>query len=341
MGRASLRAWLTRRYNAIVLNNPDPNDSSAEQSSKRRLRGLLLPIPTPFHADGAVNLDGLRSNIGKWNETGISGYVVLGSSGERVHLDEAEYAEVIATARVEVPADLVFIAGVGQQSTIGTIKEIKRVAAMGTIDGVLIITPHFYRASMTQAALLDYYREVADASPVPIILYSMPTLTGIIIEPETAARLSEHQNIAGIKDSSADIEPLRQTAGLVSKDFAVLTGNGPKLDQALTAGAVGGILSVGSVAPALTLEIMRAVRSGDTDRAALLQPHLSPLAAAITTRFGIGGLKAALEMIGLVGGPVRAPLRVPDEEARHQIRLCLEEATNALEEISVTQTQQA
>lgn len=293
------------------------------------LRGVLLPITTPFDADGNVDLAGLRANIAKWNTTGISGYVLLGSTGERVNLDEREYLEVIESARAEVegrPEGLTFIAGAGQQSTRGTINEIKRVSEAVSVDAFLVITPHFYRPSITQQALITHYQRIADASPVPMILYSMPALTGIKIEPETAARLSEHENIIGIKDSSADLDGLRETIKLVRKDFAVLTGNGTVLSQALSAGACGGILAVGCVAPAVCLEIFRAVTSGENERASSLQTKLTPLAQAVTTRFGIGGLKAALEMKGYVGGTVRAPLRAPDNEAREEIRRCLDEA---------------
>jgi 4-hydroxy-2-oxoglutarate aldolase len=292
----------------------------------KELSGLLLPITTPFRDDGAVDFAGLRSNIRRWDDTGISGYVVLGSTGERVHLEESEYAQVIATARQEVSSEHVFIAGAGQQSTRGTIKEIIRVAAAVPIDAVLVITPHFYRPSITQNALVDHYQEIADESPVPMILYSMPALSGITIEPETAARLSEHEKIIGIKDSSADVAGLQETIKLVSKDFAVLTGNGTVLQQALRAGARGGILAVGCVAPTLCLAIVQAVKSGETELAARLQSALTPLAQAVTTGFGIGGLKVALEMRGYVGGTVRAPLRAPDEEAREEIRRCLKDA---------------
>ena len=263
--------------------------------------------------------------------------MVLGSTGERVHLDDGECAQVIETARRAVPDGpdgLAFFVGVGQQSTLGTIKEIKRVCAAAQVDAVLVLTPHFYRPSITQTALVDHYRAVADESSVPVILYSMPALTGIKIEPETVALLSEHENIIGIKDSSADIDGLKETVRLVQKDFAVLTGNGTVFEPALRAGARGGILAVGCVATALCLAIFRAVKSGETDRAAMLQAKLTPLAAAVTTRFGIGGLKAALEIKGFVGGAVRAPLRAPDDEAREEIRRCLEEADRALQELS-------
>jgi 4-hydroxy-2-oxoglutarate aldolase len=323
---------LLRRYNARVLTKPHSNNSKPRLSSKE-LSGLLLPITTPFRDHGAVDFEGLRSNIRRWNATGIIGYVVLGSTGERAHLEENECAQVIATAREEVSREHVFIAGAGQQSTRGTIKEIIRVAAAVPIDAVLVITPHFYRPSITQKALVDHYLEIADESPVPVILYSMPALSGITIEPETAARLSEHENIIGIKDSSADVAGLQETIKLVSKDFAVLTGNGTVLQQALRAGARAGILAVGCVAPALCIAIVQAVKSGEMELATRLQLALTPLAQAVTIRFGIGGLKAALEMRGYVGGGVRAPLRAPDEGAREEIARLLFEADAALDSL--------
>jgi dihydrodipicolinate synthase/N-acetylneuraminate lyase len=295
-----------------------------------KLSGVLLPITTPFERDGALDLYALRSNILKWNEKSIAGYVVLGSTGERVNLREDEQRQVIATAREAVPSDRLFIAGVGQQSTRVTIEEIEKLSEAVAVDAVLVITPHFYRAAITQAALVEHYRAVADASPVPLILYSMPALTGIKIEPATAASLSEHSNIVGIKDSSNDVAALIETINLVQADFAVLTGNGTVLREALDAGACGGILAVGCVAPELCLEIFSAAKSSDQERSRRLQSALTPLASAVTTRFGIGGLKAALDSSGYAGGYVRVPLRAPDDQAIAEIKSCLETAAQAL-----------
>jgi len=307
------------------------HQTSATRLSARQLGGVLLPVTTPFHDHGGLDLDGLRANIARWNDTGITGYVILGSTGERSHLDEGEYLEVIEAARAEVAHDrLRFIAGAGQQSTRGTINEIRRVAEAVPVDAVLVITPHFYRSAITQEALIEHYQRVADQSPVPVILYSMPALTGIKIDPATVARLSAHENIIGIKDSSADVEGLRQTVNLAGEDFAVLTGNGTVLHEALRAGARAGILAVGCVAPALCIAICNAVEAGDSELAARLQSRLTPLAEAVTIRFGIGGLKAALEMRGYVGGAVRAPLRSPDDKALEEIRRCLEEADHVI-----------
>jgi len=289
------------------------------------LCNVLLPITTPFQ-ENRVDHAALRSNIDRWSNSGIKGYVILGSTGERVHLDEREYLEVIETARAAVPKapqrdgadNLAFIVGAGQQSVAGTINEIERAAAAGA-EAVLVITPHYYRAAMTQEVLVGFYTAVADAAPVPVLLYSMPALTGIKIEPATIARLSEHQNIIGVKDSSNDVAGLAETVKLCPPDFAVLTGNGTVFLDALRAGATGAILAVGCVVPEICVAIYDAFIRGDEDRASSLQAKLTPLATAVTTKYGIGGLKAALDLAGYKGGAVRAPLRSPDESARAEI----------------------
>jgi 4-hydroxy-2-oxoglutarate aldolase len=296
------------------------------------LRGVLLPITTPFSSREELDTEGLVSNLERWNDTGISGYVILGSTGERVNLDESEYLRVIETARRVVPEKLTFIAGAGQQSTRSTITEIERAAAAGA-QAVLVITPSFYKSAITQETLIEFYRAVADAAPVPVILYSMPDLTGIKIEPETAARLSEHENIIGMKDSSADIVKFTETVRRVPDDFAMMIGNGTVFSEALQAGARGGILAVGCAAPKLCTEIYEAVQRGDTDRARALQGWLTPLARAVTKTYGIGGLKTAMDLSGLVGGAVRSPLRRPDESAGAEIARLLNQANDALDKL--------
>ena len=289
----------------------------------------MLPITSPFDLDGALDLEKLRTNIGNWALSGIAGYVILGSTGERVNLDEREYLAVIEAARDEVAKGKngrVFIVGAGQQSTYSTINEIKRVSSAVPVDAFLVITPHYYRTAITQEALYKYYTAVADASPVPVVLYSMPALTGIAISPETVGRLNEHKNIIGFKDSSGDIINLAETVRLVPDDFAVMTGNGGLLYAALSAGAKGGILAVGCVAPKICIAIYDAVKAGEYKAAQDLQSRLTPLARAVTVKYGIGGLKAALDMIGLYGGPVRAPLEDVGAEARKEIARLLEAA---------------
>ncbi len=286
------------------------------------LAGILLPFTTPFHADEELDLEGLRRNIRHWNKTGITGYVALGSTGERVNLSEREALSLVEAARAEVADELTFIVGAGQQSTRQTINEVKNVASAGA-DAVLVITPSFYRPAITATTLIKHYRTVADASTVPVVLYSMPDLTGVVIEPDVVGQLSEHPNIIGIKDSSNDIPRFQRILDSVPAEFNVLSGNGTVFSEALAAGGRGAILAVGCAVAEQCVRIHRHLEKGQQAQAFSLQRKLTPLALAVTKRYGIGGLKTALEIAGLVGGNVRAPLQLPNEAARLEIEQLL------------------
>ena len=293
------------------------------------LRGVLIPFTTPFAADESVDLKALRANLVRWNETGVAGYVALGSTGERVHLDARERAAVVETARECVPREMSFVVGVGEQGTRGTREEGASSAHLSS-DAVLVLTPQFYRGALTQAALASHFETVADSSPAPVILYNIPQNTGVALAPETVARLAAHENIAGIKDSSGDVANHVEMIRLVgerAEEFAVLTGHAGVFYTSLCAGAVGGILAAGCVLPRLCVEIYGAARAGDYERARESQRRLAPVARAVTVRFGIGGLKYALDLLGFEGGGVRAPLAAPDEDARREIARLLEEVT--------------
>ncbi|HEX7176836.1 MAG TPA: dihydrodipicolinate synthase family protein [Pyrinomonadaceae bacterium] len=322
------------------MSRHDQSSESAPRPAglRAKLRGILIPFTTPFDAEGGVDVRAVRANVGRWIGTGVSGYVALGSTGERVHLDEDERLMVVEAAREAAPLESAYVVGVGAHSTRGTIRETAAAARAGA-DAVLVITPHFYRASMTQEALLTHYRAVADASPVPLILYNIPQNTGVALAPETVASLSEHANVAGIKDSSGDVvnfaEMLRQAGGRGSKrehqhgrEFVSMTGHAGVLYPALAAGAGGAVLAVACVVPELCVAVHQAFRAGDHARARALGERLLPVARAVTTRYGIGGLKFALDLRGYAGGRVRAPLRMPDAEARSEIARLLEEAAD-------------
>jgi 4-hydroxy-2-oxoglutarate aldolase len=301
-------------------------DTRAGKFTAKRLRGILLPCTTPFAQEGGrvVDARALGANIARWNETGIGGYVILGSTGERVHLDERETLEVVNAARACVPEHLAFVVGVGQHGTLQSIAEARRAAGAGA-DAVLVITPNFYRAQMTPAALAVHYEAIAEASPVPVVLYNIPQNTGLALSPETIARLSGHENIIGVKDSSGDMVNFLEMLRHASDEFAVLTGHASVLHAALSAGAQGAILAAACVAPEVAVEIARLVERGEHDAARELQRKFTPLARAVTTRSGIGGLKYALDLCGYAGGEVRAPLAMPDEMMRREIARTLEE----------------
>lgn len=281
--------------------------------------GLLPPIPTPFDADENLALDRFRSNIERWNRQGYSGYVVLGSNGEFVHLTEHERWQALETARLAIPSDKLMVAGANFQSTREACEFARRVAAMRA-DAVLMGMPHYYRESLTADRFIAHYQKIADASPIPIILYNVPQFTGLSLTADTVAHLAEHPNIVGIKDSSGNFGLLAEIVRLVPPRFSVLTGAAAIFYPALAVGARGAILAVSVVAPQACHEIMMAVATGNHARAAELQLRLLPVARAVTTQFGIAGLKAALDLLGYYGGPPRSPLAPAAESVRAHIR---------------------
>lgn len=288
-----------------------------------RLHGIFPAAVTPFKG-GAIDIDGLRANFAAWNSTGLSGHLVLGSTGEVVHLDEAEKFTVLEIARAAIPSSMSMIVGTGMHATAATIDFTRRAADYGATHA-LVVTPHYFKSSMTQAALKSYYLEVAESSPVPVLLYSVPQFTGITLAPETTAALAEHENIVGIKDSSGDMRALIQTLSLVGEDFAVLTGSAPILHPALVSGAAGAILAVANFIPGLCVEIYRRVGAGE--EACNEQRLLLRLSEQIASRHGIGGIKCAMDYLGYVGGEVRRPLLMPDAQAEQSIRALLRECS--------------
>jgi 4-hydroxy-2-oxoglutarate aldolase len=285
----------------------------------REISGLLPPIPTPFDEDENLALDRLRSNIERWNTQGFSGYVVLGSNGEFVHLTEGERDRVLETARLAIPSQMMMVAGANFQATRDACEFVRR-AALLQADAVLVGMPHYYRESLTAERMVAHYRAIADRSPIPIILYNVPQFTGLSLSAETVARLAEHPNILGIKESSGNFALLAEILRVVPSRFCVLTGAASIFYPALALGARGAILAVSVVVPKACREIMTAVSCGHHARAADLQLRLLPVAHAVTTKFGIAGLKAALDLLGSYGGPPRSPLAPASESTRAEIR---------------------
>ncbi len=282
-----------------------------------KIEGVLPPIVTPFRGE-EVDLASLRANLERWNATGLAGYLVLGSNGESVYLDEREKEEVLASAREVIPADKVLMAGTGCESTRATIRFTRRAAELGA-DCALVVTPSYFKGQMTPERLEAHYRRVADEVPIPILLYNVPQFTGVNMAPPLVARLAEHPNIAGIKDSSGNIGQLTEIVLRTPPGFAVLVGNAGVFYPALCVGAAGGVLAVANVIPELCVDLYQRFRAGDHAGALGLQRRLGRLASLVTVVHGIGGLKAALDVAGYRGGDVRAPLTLPGPEGRHEI----------------------
>jgi 4-hydroxy-2-oxoglutarate aldolase len=289
------------------------------------LRGIYPPIPTPFRTSGELALDELGRNLAWWSTTGLAGFVVLGSNGEYVALSEREKLELIRAARDAVPAAQAVIAGTGMEGTGETIRLSRAAAELGA-DAVIVVTPHYYRSRMDAQALLAHYRAVADAVPVPLLLYNVPANTGLDMPAEVVLRLAEHPNIAGIKDSSGNIANMTEVLRGKPERFAVLAGSASFLLPALALGAAGGVVALANVAPRETVALDAAFARGDLAEARRLQLRLLPVNQAITARWGVPALKVALDLLGRYGGPPRLPLLPLGAAERERLAAILREA---------------
>jgi 4-hydroxy-2-oxoglutarate aldolase len=270
------------------------------------LHGIFPPIATPFRND-EIDLDGMRSNVTKWMKTGLAGVLVLGSNGEAPMLDADESFRVASAARDAVPAEKTLIVGAGEESTRSTIAAVRRAADAGA-DVVLVRTPCYFKKQMTTELFVRHFTAVADASPVPVLPYNVPGLTGVNMAAEAVATLASHPNIAGVKDSSADLTQVADLVAMTPAGFNVMVGSAPTLYSSLCLGAVGGIVAAACVIPDLVVELYDLVRNGKHEAAVLMQRRITPLAKSVTSAFGVAGLKEAMDLAGYVGGAPRRPL---------------------------------
>jgi len=286
-----------------------------------KLSGVMPPITTPFQ-DGKLASDKLKNNFQKWNQTGLSGYLVLGSNGEAVYLNEKEKIKVIEISREFIPTSKIMLVGTGMESTQETILFTNQVAKMGA-DCALVVTPSYFKGSMKPQILYEHFIAVAESSRIGILIYNVPQFTGINLEPELVAKLSQHPNIIGIKDSSGNIGQLSEIIHLSKKGFTVFVGSAPVFFPALCVGAAGGILAVANVVPQECVQIQSLFNKGKMNEARALQSRLTPLAKTVTTKFGIGGLKMAMDLAGYFGGNPRSPLKKPGKETEEELKRLL------------------
>lgn len=288
---------------------------------KKILSGIFPALVTPFQK-GKLSLSGLKSNIKKLNRFDFTGYVVLGSTGEGILMDEREGLQAIETVRAAAAPGKIVIAGTGSESSSGTI-EFSNKAAQAGADYSLVVTPFYYKAQMTAAALEAYYREVAEKSKIPIILYTVPKFTGLELPLQTIAAMATHPNVIGLKDSSGNVAAISETLKACPPEFCVFQGHGSILFSALLLGAKGGILALSNLAPAETVEIYKLFQAGDYEKAREMQFRLLPVNQKIVGGYGVPGIKCAVDMLGYAGGDPRPPLRPVNQEARDSIRQIL------------------
>ncbi len=289
------------------------------------LEGIHLPVTTPFDpSTGRVDGDAFLDNLHAWLSHPIAGLVVGGSTGEAPLLDSDELLRLVALAREAAGARTV-TAGTGAESTRETIR-LSRAAAERGADAVLVRPPAYYRDAMTPEALRRHYEAVADASPVPVILYHIPRFVPVELVPDLVGALAAHGNVAGIKDSSGDVRNLGALAAACEGRATVLVGAGTLLYAALELGAAGGVIAVGLLAPAEACALHEAWRRGDGAGAGRLQERIGPVHRAVVAGLGVPGIKAALELLGLHGGPPRPPLLPVSEAGRRRAAAALADA---------------
>ncbi|UCC72750.1 MAG: dihydrodipicolinate synthase family protein [Gemmatimonadota bacterium] len=285
-----------------------------------RLEGVILPVTTPYdQATGEIAPIPFRRNLRAWLKAGVHGFVVAGSTGEAPLLDESEIVQLVEWARDIVPPERLVVAGTGAESTRAAVRAARAVAEVGA-DAVLVRPPCYYRGRMDPETVRRHYETVAEAIPVPLILYNVPQFVPVEITPGLLAELGTHPNVAGIKDSTGDLKILGALLDAAPEECRVLVGAGSKLYAALEMGGAGGIVAVGCIAPQLAVEVYEKFRAGAAAQAGAAQGRISSPHTKIVRDLGVAGVKYALDLVGFVGGLPRAPLRPLDERGRAQVR---------------------
>ncbi len=289
------------------------------------LNGIFPPIATPFDSDGELLVDAFAQNLERWVETDLAGFLVLGSNGESAYLSDEEKLRLLREARSRIPRNKTLIVGAGKESTRLCVDFVSKVAALGA-DYALIGTPCYFKPRMNDDALFAHFWSVADESPIPILIYNVPQFTGVGTSAALVEKLAAHENIAGLKESSANIVLQAAIRRHTPRRFSLLVGSAPTLLASLIHGACGGIVAIAGVLPGLTVDLYTAFRSGNWKKAAELQARISPPAAAVTTQYGIAGLKAAMDLIGYIGGFPRLPLLPLSTEQRAALHAIFQSA---------------
>ena len=290
------------------------------------IAGIYPPVPTFFTEDESLDLATQREHYTRLRDHGIANVVVLGSNGEAVHVDDDERRTLISLARDTLGSEAQLLVGTGAQSTRMTIA-LCHLAADAGANVALVLPPHHYRSQMTGMALRAHYLAVADASPLPVLIYNMPAnAAGVDLDAETIITLSAHPNIVGLKDSSGNVAKLAEVVAGARVGFAVLAGSAGFLLPALVVGARGAIAALANIAPAECLRLIDLFQSGMLDEARILQARLVPTNTAVTSGYGIAGLKAALQFVAHYGGAPRRPLPPLGESERVRLRSLLAEA---------------
>ena len=272
---------------------------------KKELSGVLTPMVTPFKDDRIV-FHGLIGNVEKMNQTALAGYFVLGTNGEYKALSVTERFEILKTVVKYRAKDKTVMAGMGFESTKETIEMVLRAADEGA-DMVSLLMPHFFAKKMTPDVLAGYIIAVADASPVPVLLYNNPSVAAeVTIRADLVNRVKDHPNVIGIKDSSSGT--YKENLEAAKGKMCVLAGTANYFLDLLKLGGTGGVLSLANVFPDACAKLYTLFKEGKNQEAEALNTSLIGLNKDVSGSFGVAGVKAAMDLNGYCGGVPRRPL---------------------------------
>lgn len=286
---------------------------------KLQIKGVMIPMITPFKEDGEVDYEKHIANVNKWNNDSLAGYLVLGSNSETPFLTEEEKLKLIELTVKHAGKDRIILAGTGMESTRETIRLTNKAAELGA-HAALILTPFYYGGKMNDEALINFFTQVADNVSIPVLIYNVTKFTHVNISPKAVKILSAHPNIIGMKDSSGDIPQLVKFKGVIPEDFNLIVGTASAWYSALTLGVKAGILALANCCPNECAQVQEYFENGDATKARDMYLRMFPVNDAVTGGFGVAGLKYACDLLGYEGGCVRSPLLCSNKEEKLSIR---------------------
>lgn len=282
-------------------------------------RGIATALITPLTADG-IDYAQFGKLIDWQIDQGINALVICGTTGESSTLSDAEHRRAIAFACERVNGRVPVIAGTGSNETAYAVELTKSACADGA-DAVLVVTPYYNKT--TQNGLVAMYNTIADASTKPVILYNVPSRTGIGIQPETYVKLAQHPNIAAIKEANSDISKIVETFALVGDQLDIYSGNDDQIVPLLSLGSKGVISVLSNILPQQTHDICAKWFAGDVAGSRALQLELLELANALFSDVNPIPVKEAMNLMGMQVGDCRLPLLGMDEAGRGKLAAVL------------------
>ena len=284
--------------------------------------GIIAPITTPFSDDGEVSIDGLNKNLDRYRSTPLSGVLVTGTTGEGAHLSVEERVAVLEEASNVWPKDKRLLVGVSFAALRQALRFIETIARYRS-DALLVSVPSYYKSRMTDRALADYFIALADRAHSPLLLYNIPRFSGIELSLPLVTVLAQHENIAGIKESSGNLVYLQKILAATAKyDFEVISGSAETFGPALALGIRGGILAVSCAVPEVVMNVMKGFESG----AEFVERHsrLFEISSTVVGKLSVPGVKYAMDLKGYCGGICRPPLLPLTVEEKSEVEAVLE-----------------